>query len=245
MRDPRLSIIEKRLSRIKRILIFLSGKGGVGKSSCSCLAALLLADGKTKTGLLDLDFQGASDHILLGVKPSFPDEEGGLLPLTPYPGLSFMSVTCFTGERDVPLRGGGVSDAIVELLAVTLWGKTEILIIDMPPGCGDEVLDLVRLIPRGEMILVSTPSVLSESITLRSAGLLARMGADVRGVIYNMTGDDTTLTGQPSADGIGALPRLGGIPYGKDFEGKIGSPRQLLTSIQAAGMKAVIEKLLL
>ena len=234
MRDPRLSIIEKRLSRIERTFVFLSGKGGVGKSSCSCLAALVLAEKGTKTGLLDLDFQGASDHILLGIEPAFPDEEGGLLPLIPYPDLSFMSITCFTGERDVPLRGGGVSDAIIELLAVTLWGETEILIIDMPPGCGDEILDVVRLIPRGEMILITTPAVLSESITRRTAGLLERMGTEVRGVIYNMTGDD-------AAGG----ERLGGIPYSGDFEEKIGSPRRLLTSRQAAGMKAIIERLLL
>lgn len=240
MTDPRPNIIEKRLAGIERIFVFVSGKGGVGKSSCSCLASLVLAERGMKTGLLDLDFQGASDHILLGVQPSFPEEAGGLLPLSPYRDLSFMSISSFTGERDVPLRGGGISNAVLELLAVSIWDKTEVLIIDMPPGCGDEILDVIRFIKRGEMILISTPALLSVSITRRTAALLDRMGSKVGGIIYNMTG-----SGLEADHRIDGIRHLGDVPYSSDFEDTIGSPRRLLTSIQAAGLETIMDKLLL
>ena len=242
MTDPRLNIIEKRMSRIKRTFIFLSGKGGVGKSSCAAVTSLLLASSGRKTGLLDLDLQGASGHILLGITPSFPAEDFGIIPLTPVPDLQFMSITCFTGEREVPLRGGSVSDAIIELLAVTIWKGTEILIVDMPPGSGDEVLDVLRFIPNGEMVLISTPEVLSRSVTARTAGLLSRMHARIAGVIVNMKRDD-----QQNSAGVGlnGIPLLGSLPYTPDFEQAVGAPHRLIASDMALQLNKVLQTRLL
>ena len=161
MIDPRQSIIEKRLSTIKRILLFVSSKGGVGKSSCAVVSALLLSRHGQQTGLLDLDFHGASDHLFLGINPSFPEEKGGILPFHIEKNLSFMSITPFTGEHGVPLRGADITNAIIELLAVTIWGVQDYLIIDMPPGIGDEFLDVLKYIKNCEIIAVTSPSTIS------------------------------------------------------------------------------------
>jgi ATP-binding protein involved in chromosome partitioning len=153
-----------------------------------------------------------------------------------------MSISCFTGEREVPLRGDGVTDAILELLAVTLWEDTEILVIDMPPGCGDEILDVVRFIPKGEMVLIANPGVLSRSITQRTASLLTRIGTPIAGVICNMDGRNGTASGKNRIDGI---PSLGTLPYAPEFEDCIGSPRDLRASAPAAGMITILDKRLL
>ncbi len=145
MLDPRISIINERLAKTKRIIAISSGKGGVGKSMVAATLALSLAGDGYKVGLFDLDFTGPSTHIILGVSKSVqPKEEKGLVPPV-VNGLAFMSLVYFVGDNPAPLRGADVSNALIELLAVTQWGALDYLIIDMPPGIGDAVLDLVRL----------------------------------------------------------------------------------------------------
>ena len=143
MIDPRGAAVQKRLAGIGRVAAFCSAKGGVGKTLCTTVAGIVLAGTGKKVGLLDLDFQGSSAHLFLGVPPHFPQEEKGLLPLPAARGLVLMSAAAFAGNRALALRGPEVSDALLELLAVTQWGKLDFLLIDMPPGIGEEVLDRI------------------------------------------------------------------------------------------------------
>ena len=140
MIDPRASIIDKRLSGVRRILVFGSAQGGVGKSVCATTGL--------RCGLLDVDFQGAACHLFLGSSPGFPEEEGGILPHRLNHDLRFMSIASFTGDEAVPMRGADLSNALVELLCVGIWGELDLLVVDMPPGIGDQILDLLRYIPR-------------------------------------------------------------------------------------------------
>ena len=157
MVDPRTSVINERLSRINRIIAVSSGKGGVGKSMVATTLALTLAHNGCKVGLFDLDFTSPSTHVILGAENVQPKEEKGLIPPTVH-GLEYMSLVYFVGDNPAPLRGADVSNALIELLSVTQWGALDFLVIDMPPGIGDAVLDLVRLIKRIEFLIVTTPS---------------------------------------------------------------------------------------
>jgi ATP-binding protein involved in chromosome partitioning len=256
--DPRLAVIEKRLSRIGKILVFCSGKGGVGKSLCSSAAALILANQERTVGLLDMDFYGASTHLFLGAPLRFPQEAGGILPLEVADRLGFMSICAFTGERAVPLRGEEVSSALLELLAVTVWDDTDYLIVDMPPGIGDEVLDLIRFMKRAQIVVVSSPSVVSVRVVERLLSILVELKMDVAGIIENCT-QNSKQSGPERASGLeGAadldkspdlnrdlsrkfsVPFLGSLPYFSDIEDMIGARHELLNSAFSSGLKQIL-----
>lgn len=236
--DPRGAVVRKRLAGIGRIAAFCSAKGGVGKTLCTTVAGLALAGQGQKIGILDLDFQGSSAHIFLGVPPRFPEEEKGLVPLTVTDGLCLMSAAAFSGNSALALRGPEVTDAILELLAVTQWGKLDILLIDMPPGIGEEVLDLGRLIPRMEAVVVSTPSTASTAVVERLLSFLAELRITVAGVIANMVrGDAGSVRNLARRFQV---PFVGELDFEPDIEMALGFPRRLAGSRTAAALLAAL-----
>ncbi|RLI61172.1 MAG: ATP-binding protein, partial [Candidatus Asgardarchaeum californiense] len=117
--DPRVAIIEHRLNGIKRIIAVASGKGGVGKSVTASLLALILAKRGYHVGLLDLDLYGPSSHIILGIDvDEYPSEDKGIIPPERH-GIRFMSIVYYSKEHPTPLRGEDVTNAIIEVLAIT------------------------------------------------------------------------------------------------------------------------------
>ena len=133
-------MINQRLAKINRIIAVSSGKGGVGKSMVATTLALSLAKEGCRVGLFDLDFTGPSTHIILGAPSNLqPKEDKGIVPPT-FEGLEYMSLVYYVGDNPAPLRGTEVSNALIELLLITQWGKLDFLVIDMPPGIGDAVL---------------------------------------------------------------------------------------------------------
>jgi ATP-binding protein involved in chromosome partitioning len=184
--DPRPSVIATRLKKVKRIIAVTGWKGGIGKSVSACALALLLARKGYKTGLFDLDFAGASDHLILGAKGVFPKEEKGLEPPV-VAGVKFMSVVFFSANKAVPLRGANVSDAIVELLAITQWGELDFLVLDMPPGINDAALDVIRFMRKAEILAITTPSVIARDVLERSLALYRKLRVPVLGVLENMS----------------------------------------------------------
>jgi ATP-binding protein involved in chromosome partitioning len=217
MIDPRPAAIARRLAPIRRILPFASAKGGVGKTVCSALTALALRKAGLRAGLLDLDFQGATAHLALGAELRFPEERGGIRPLRARGGLDFVSFAAFSRERAVPLRGPEVSEALLELLAVTVWDPLDFLVVDMPPGIGDELLDVLRLLPKAEFVVVATPSAFALNVVERLLSLLGEMRLPVLGLIENMARARQDAGVAQLADRH-RLPLLGAIPYLPDIE---------------------------
>jgi ATP-binding protein involved in chromosome partitioning len=185
MADPRTSMISNRLKRVKRILAVSSGKGGVGKSIVATTLALSLAKRGCTVGLFDLDFTSPSTHLILGVKDVQPTEEKGIIPPR-FEGLEYMSLVYYVRDNPAPLRGADTSNALIELLSVTLWGDLDYLVIDMPPGIGDAVLDLIRLVPRIEFLIVTTSSQLAFETVKKQIRLLKELKVPIIGVVENM-----------------------------------------------------------
>mgnify|MGYP000108933767 CR=1 FL=1 len=236
--DPRLAIIGRRLSRVSNVLAFVSSKGGVGKTLLSVLAAAELSRRGRKVGLLDLDVTNPTAHIVLGidVEGVRPEEEKGIIP-PEASGIKFMSIAYYSGENPVPLRGDEVSSVIREVLAITRWGNLDYLIIDMPPGMGDELLEVITYIRRSLFVLVTTPSVLSLASARRLAKLVEGKGR-LAGVIENMSDTPTELVVE-LANELKAT-YLGNVPYVPMLEELMGKPYEMLnTPVGEAVSKAI------
>ena len=242
MIDPRASVIARRLAGVGRILLFAGGKGGVGKSACAAVGALALARRGLRTGLLDLDFEGASCHTFLGSVPRFPREERGLLPLEEAFGVRFSSVVSFTNELPVALRGQDLSDALLELLSVTIWGSLDVLLIDMPPGMGDQLLDVMRHVRRGEALAITTSSPVALSVTARLLALLGSCGVRTLGVIENMARAETVAAAHLARGA--SVDYLGSLPHDARLDQAIGRPDLLVASDFGAAVERVLFRLL-
>ena len=225
MIDSRTSVINERLAGISRIIAVSSGKGGVGKSMVATTLALTLAHKGCKVGLFDLDFTSPSTHIILGAKNIHPKEEKGLVPPLIH-GLTFMSLVYFVGENPTPLRGIDVSNAFIELLAITQWGSLDFLIIDMPPGIGDAILELVRLVKRVEFLIITTSSLLAFETVKKQVALLCELKLPVIGIIENMKTDQARGI-LVETESLG-LNYLGSIPFDPNVEIAIGEKSKLL-----------------
>jgi len=224
--DARASVIDKRLKNIKRIISVASGKGGVGKSLVASALALNLTQKGYKVGLLDLDLYGPSSHIILGVDTtSFPEEEKGIIPPDVH-GINFMSIVYFTEDKPSPFRGVDISNIIIELLAITQWGTLDYLVIDMPPGIGDETLDVIRLVKNSEFLVVGTPSKVSMGAVGKLLRMLKELNIPIIGIIENMMmAKSSFIKGEICQM---ELPYLGSISFDHNLENAIGDPGQLI-----------------
>lgn len=181
----------RRLCSIKHKILVLSGKGGVGKSTVAVnLAVALMLEGK-RVGIMDCDIHGPSIPKMLRLEgaPICKGSEG-LLPVE-LGGLKAMSIGFFLENSDdaVIWRGPMKMSAIRQFLADVEWGELDYLVIDLPPGTGDEPLSLIQLIENPDgAVIVTTPQDVSTADVRRSIGFCRQLGLPVLGVVENMSG---------------------------------------------------------
>lgn len=224
MSDPRLAIIERRFDKVGKVIAVSSGKGGVGKSMVATSLALNLRDKGYKVGLLDLDFTSPATHVILGVEGLYPEEDYGIIPPMAH-GMRYMSITHYSLDEPAPLRGMDVSNAIIELLAITRWGELDYLVLDMPPGIGDATLDTIRLVPKLEFVVVTIPSLVAYQSVRRLLVLFKNLGINVTGVIENMVMKKTDYI-ESELDKMD-IDYLGSLDYCEELESAIGDPDAL------------------
>ena len=226
MSDPRIDIIDIRLEKIKKIIAVSSGKGGVGKSVVASTLALNLRDKGYKVGLFDLDFTSPSTHVILGVSGLYPEEEYGIIPPDAH-GIKYMSITYYSLDKPAPLRGVDMSEAIIELLAITKWGELDYLVIDMPPGLGDATLDMIRFVKEINFLVVTTPSKVAFETVRKQLVLLKELNVPVIGVVENMQMKPSDYVKDQLE---GNVPYLGSIGYDQDLEDSFGNVEKVKES---------------
>jgi ATP-binding protein involved in chromosome partitioning len=201
------------------------------------LLALNLINKGHKVGLFDLDFTSPTSHIILGTISLKPKEDRGIIPPKIH-GINYMSIVYYSGKHVLPLRGIDISNALIELLAVTKWKNIDFLIIDMPPGISDATLDIIRLIKNVKFLIISTPSKLAFATLEKFINLLSNQNIPIIGVIENMKRRKTTRI-QQKVEKMG-IKYWGYIPFNPNIEEAIGSIKKLLKSEFAKKIDALV-----
>jgi ATP-binding protein involved in chromosome partitioning len=203
-----------RLPRDCRVIAVASGKGGVGKSSLTANLAVAFSQAGRRTGILDADIYGHSIPHILGIhqKPVAVDQ---MIVPPVKDRLKLMSIGFFLDDNEpVMWRGPMLHRALEQFLTDVHWGEIDVLVVDMPPGTGDISISLGQLLPRAEVVVVTTPQKLAQDVASRAASMARKTNMRLLGVIENMTGEvfgsgggaalaaqlDVPLLGQVSLD---------------------------------------------
>ncbi len=208
-----------------RVVAIASGKGGVGKSSVAVNLSVALARRGLRVGLLDADVWGFSVPRLIGIEGTIEAEGGKMLPIELTVGqgsVRVLSMGFLSGEEEAIMwRGLLLNRAVQQFLQDANWGDIEYLLVDLPPGTGDVQMGLARILPRSEMILVTTPPVAAQKVAARAADMARRGYLRVTGVVENMSeftcdhGETYALFGSGGGERLAldlGVPFLGKIP---------------------------------
>ncbi len=183
--------VAKVLEKIKNRLLVFSGKGGVGKSTVSANLALALANKGKKVGLLDVDIHGPNLPKMLGVEnENMGISSEGIKPVRVNDNLHLVSMSYLLQGPNVPViwRGPMKMKAIEQFLGDVAWGELDWLVIDSPPGTGDEPLSVAQLIPASGAVVVTTPQEVSVMDSRKAVAFARKLNLNILGIIENMSG---------------------------------------------------------
>ena len=238
-------VIEVNLAQIKRKILVMSGKGGVGKSTVAAVIAILLSKGGKRVGLMDVDLHGPSIPLLMNVQGGLDTTvEGVVRPYRFSDNLGIVSIGVLMGEKDsaVIWRGPLKIGAIRQFISDIYWGELDYLIVDSPPGTGDEPLTVAQTIPDAEALVVTTPQEVSLADVRKSINFCRQVKMKVLGVVENMSGytcphcgEQLSLFGKGGGTKMAShmgVPMLGEIPI---------DPEVVLMS-DSGGLDALLEK---
>lgn len=180
--------LKKGKAKIKNIVAIASGKGGVGKSTVTTNLAVSLSKLSFKVGVLDADINGPNIPLMFGIDERPSALNGKILPIEKF-GVKVISIGFFMENDNSPIlwRGPIISKAIEELYEDVLWDELDVLLIDLPPGTGDETLTVGQSLPIDGVIIVTTPQEVSRLDATRSAIAFQKLNVKIIGIIENMS----------------------------------------------------------
>jgi len=184
--------IQERLKHIKNKIMVMSGKGGVGKSSVAAYLSVALAKKGYSVGLMDIDLHGPSIPRLLNLKGKISPSrhKGKMLPVKYLSNMEVISIESLMGDKDAatiwrgPLKGRAIRQFVAEID----WSDLDYMIIDSPPGTGDEPITVAHTIPDAKALIVTTPQEISLADVRKSINFCRKVNMEILGLVENMSG---------------------------------------------------------
>lgn len=185
------SLIEQphSMSKIKKVIGIVSGKGGVGKSLVTSLMAVYSQRNGFKTAVLDADITGPSIPKAFGITKKADAVEEGILPVTTKTGIDIMSVNLLLEDESQPViwRGPVIAGVVKQFWQDVIWGEVDYMFVDMPPGTGDVPLTVFQSISLDGIIVVTSPQDLVSMIVSKAVKMAEMMNVKILGVVENMS----------------------------------------------------------
>jgi len=178
-----------RMPGVRRVVAVASGKGGVGKSTCSVNLACALARAGLRVGLLDCDIYGPSIPLMMGIqeRPTLTDDERLVPPVRH--GVKLMSMGFLIDpEQAVIWRGPMIQKTIHQFINQVAWGDLDYLLVDLPPGTGDAQLSLCQSVPLDGGVIITTPQEASLGVVRKGMSLFEKVQVPILGIVENMSG---------------------------------------------------------
>jgi len=190
--EEQMKAVKERMKDIKHKIVVMSGKGGVGKTTVTVNLAMALAKRGKEVGILDADIHGPNIPKMLGAEDMMPEiGDGKIRPVSVPPRIKLMSMAFLLSSKDAAViwRGPVKMGAIRQFLADVEWGKLDYLIVDLPPGTGDEPLSIAQLIQEIDgAIIVTTPQDVALLDSRKAVTFANTLQMPVIGIIENMSG---------------------------------------------------------
>ena len=189
-RDPKSLLKQPHaLSKIKKVIAVVSGKGGVGKSMTSALLACAAMNKGYVTAIMDADITGPSIPKMFGVHERAMGTEAGILPVLSRRGMQIMSMNVLLDSEEAPVvwRGALISGTVLQFWTDVIWADVDYMFIDMPPGTGDVPLTIFQSIPLDGIVIVTTPQDLVGMIVKKAVNMASMMNVPILGIVENMS----------------------------------------------------------
>ncbi len=253
--------IANNMSHIKHKIVVMSGKGGVGKSTVAANIAETFAKKGYKTGILDVDIHGPNIPKLFGKEGQVLGiEDNKILPVMSDDNVAIMSMGFLLDSQDTPIiwRGPQKTGVIRQFISDVKWGNLDVLIIDNPPGTGDEPLTVLQTIPEADaVVMVTTPNSLSQEDVLKCVTMAKKMNIKQIGLVENMAyfecphcGEKINIFGKNQGENFAKLmdiDYLGDIPLTEEVSNAV--DEDTITTVQdpknpvSKEFKDIVEKI--
>jgi ATP-binding protein involved in chromosome partitioning len=214
------------LDRDTRVLAVASGKGGVGKSTLAVNLAAAFSQLGRQAGVLDADVYGHSIPHMLGIQQRPVVVDKMIVPPVRH-DLKLMSIGFFLDENTAVMwRGPMLHRALEQFLSDVHWGELDVLVVDMPPGTGDVAISLGQLLPRAEVVVVTSPQPAAKEVAVRAAVMAQKTNMRLIGAVENMSGEVFGRGGGAALAKELGVPLLGEIPLDPRVreQGDLGTP---------------------